>query len=144
MREKNRQVAKHCVFPMSCRAGGQKSRLDKVGCGSIWLDERSKIARRWGTRRIVKLSVKKTVSIRALWDFELLKSARRGGTKHTSRSRWYTGTSATDHFWKLRCRKSARRCGGANHVFKSKNRGSTLASKSVHDCGARHVSKSTW
>ena len=28
-------------------------------------------------------------------------------------------TSVSDHFWKLRCRKSARRC-GAKHTFKSK------------------------
>ena len=28
-------------------------------------------------------------------------------------------TSASDHFWQLRCRKSARRC-GAKHIFKSK------------------------
>ena len=28
-------------------------------------------------------------------------------------------TPASDHFWKLRCRKSARRC-GAKHIFKSK------------------------
>ena len=30
-------------------------------------------------------------------------------------------TSAPDHFWKLRCRKSARRC-GAKHICKSKFR----------------------
>ena len=30
-------------------------------------------------------------------------------------------TSASDHFWKLRCRKSARRC-GAKHISKSKCR----------------------
>ena len=28
-------------------------------------------------------------------------------------------TPLSDHFWKLRCRKSARRC-GAKHIFKSK------------------------
>ena len=28
-------------------------------------------------------------------------------------------TAASDHFWKLRCRKSARRC-GAKHIWKSK------------------------
>jgi len=28
-------------------------------------------------------------------------------------------TSASEHFWKLRCRKSARRC-GAKHISKSK------------------------
>ena len=31
----------------------------------------------------------------------------------------YKNTSALDHFWKLRCRKSARRC-GAKHISKSK------------------------
>ena len=31
----------------------------------------------------------------------------------------YKNTSASDHFWKLRCRKSARRC-GAKHISKSK------------------------
>ena len=29
------------------------------------------------------------------------------------------GTPCSDHFWKLRCRKSARRC-GAKHISKSK------------------------
>ena len=31
----------------------------------------------------------------------------------------YKNTSGSDHFWKLRCRKSARRC-GAKHISKSK------------------------
>ena len=31
----------------------------------------------------------------------------------------YKNTPASDHFWKLRCRKSARRC-GAKHISKSK------------------------
>ena len=31
----------------------------------------------------------------------------------------HQNTSASDHFWKLRCRKSARRC-GAKHISKSK------------------------
>ena len=29
-------------------------------------------------------------------------------------------TAASDHFWKLRCQKSARRC-GAKHIFPSQN-----------------------
>ena len=40
-----------------------------------------------------------------------------------ARSRFRTekvqNTSASDHFWKLRCRKSARRC-GVKHISKSK------------------------
>ena len=62
-------------------------------------------------------------------------------------------TSASDHFWKLRCRKSARRC-GAKHISKSKVlktdglgpllevQMSKKCRKSARRCGAKHVSKS--
>ena len=62
-------------------------------------------------------------------------------------------TSASDHFWKLRCRKSARRC-GAKHISKSKvlktgGLGPLLevemskkCRKSARRCGAKHISKS--
>ena len=58
-------------------------------------------------------------------------------------------TSASDDFWKLRCRKSARRC-GAKHIS-SQNVQNTPASdhfwklrcrKSARRCGAKHISKS--
>ena len=58
-------------------------------------------------------------------------------------------TRGLDHFWKLRCRKSARRC-GAKHISKSKcikhtSSGPLLAVemlKSARRCGAKHISKS--
>ena len=58
-------------------------------------------------------------------------------------------TRGSDHFWKLRCRKSARRC-GAKHISKSKctkhqGFGPLLEvemSKSARRCGAKHISKS--
>ena len=62
-------------------------------------------------------------------------------------------TSASDHFWKLRCRKSARRC-GAKHISKSKvlktgGLGPLLevemskkCRKSARRCGAKLISKS--
>ena len=59
-------------------------------------------------------------------------------------------TSCSGHFWKLRCRKSARRC-GAKHMSKSKNAQNTPASdhfwklrcrKSACRCGAKYISKS--
>ena len=58
-------------------------------------------------------------------------------------------TPTSDHFWKLWCRKSARRC-GAKHISKSKctkhtNVGPLLEvpmSKSARRCGAKHISKS--
>ena len=39
--------------------------------------------------------------------------------RSTFASKNVQNTSASDHFWKLRCRKSARRC-GAKHISKSK------------------------
>ena len=57
-------------------------------------------------------------------------------------------TPASDHFWKLRCRKSARRCGanfqvkmykthhGSDHFWKLR------CQKSARRCGAKHISKS--
>ena len=61
-------------------------------------------------------------------------------------------TPGSDHFWKLRCRKSARRCGAkmreahfqvkmyktpaSDHFWKLRCR------KSVRRCGAKHISKS--
>ena len=62
-------------------------------------------------------------------------------------------TSAPDHFWKLRCWKSARRC-GAKHISKSKCTKHTILGpllevqmskkcrKSARRCGAKHISKS--
>ena len=62
-------------------------------------------------------------------------------------------TRGSDHFWKLRCRKSARRC-GAKHLLKSKVlktdglgpllevQMSKKCRKSARCCGAKHISKS--
>ena len=55
----------------------------------------------------------------------------------------------SDHFWQLRCRKSARRCGRS--TFPSQNVQNTpwsdhfwklRCSKSACRCGAKHISKS--
>ena len=59
-------------------------------------------------------------------------------------------TPGPDHFWKLRCRKSARRC-RAKHISKSKCIQNTPCSdhfwkfrcrKSARRCDAKHISKS--
>ena len=39
--------------------------------------------------------------------------------RSTCRSEYVQNTACSDHFWKLRCRKSVRRC-GAKHMCKSK------------------------
>ena len=58
-------------------------------------------------------------------------------------------TPGSDHFWKLRCRKNARRC-GAKHISKSKCTKHAMCgpllevemSKNARRCGAKRVSKS--
>ena len=69
--------------------------------------------------------------------------------RSTFRSQNVQSTSASDRFWKLRCRKSARRC-GAKHIS-SQNAQNTPCSdhfwklrcrKSARRCGAKHISKS--
>ena len=50
------------------------------------------------------------------WDVEKVHAVV---SRSTFRSQYVQNTSASDHFWKLRSRKSARRC-GAKHISKSK------------------------
>ena len=69
--------------------------------------------------------------------------------RSTSRSQNVQSTSRSDHFWKLRCGKSARRC-GAKHISKSKcakhftsdHFWKLRCGKSACRCGAKHISKS--
>ena len=69
--------------------------------------------------------------------------------RSTFPSQTVQNTSAPDHFWKLRCRKSARRC-GAKHISKSNVQSTPFSDhfwnlrcrKSARRCGAKHISKS--
>ena len=81
------------------------------------------------------------------WDVEKVHAVV---ARSTFRSQNVQSTPCSDHFWKLRCRKSARRC-GTKHISKSKCTRHTLFSdhfwklrcrKSAHRCGAKHISKS--
>ena len=55
-------------------------------------------------------------SIFGSWDVEKVHAVV---ARSTFRSKNVQSTPFSDHFWKLRCRKSARRC-GAKHILKSK------------------------
>ena len=114
VREK-RKVAKHRVFPMICGSRGSKKR-----------GVRSQLAR-WEMknctplRRETHFNVKmyKTHQVRTTfgcWDVEKVHAVV---ARSTFRSQNVQNTPGSDHFWKLRCRKSARRC-GAKHISKSK------------------------
>ena len=118
MRSKGRKVAKHCVFPMTCGSGGSKSRLAKAACAEP-SDERWKVARRCGAKHIWKSkSVKnwRVWSTFGSWDVEKVHAVV---ARSTFRIQNVQNTSASAHFWKLRCRKSARRS-GPKHMSMSK------------------------
>ena len=116
---KGRKVAKHCVFPMICGSGGRK-------VGSLKRRVRSHLGR-WEMKnctplwREAHLEVKmyKAHQVRSTfgsWDIEKVYAIV---ARSTFPSQNVQHTSASEHFWKMRCSKSARRC-GAKHISKSK------------------------
>ena len=129
--------------------GSKSRLAKAAGCGAIWPDERWKIARCCGAKHMSKSKCTITPASEHFWKLRCRKSARRCGAKHISKSKCTKNTSFrpllevemskkctplwrstfrsqnvqstpfSDHFWKLRCQKSARRC-GAKHISKSK------------------------
>ena len=91
---------------------------------------------------------RKHLTFGALLEVEMSKKCR--PLCREARSQNYAqNTPTSEHFWKLRCRKSGRRC-GAKRVSKSKctkhtNVGAPLEvamSRSGRRCGQKHISKS--
>ena len=75
------------------------------------------------------------------WDVEKVHAVV---ARSTFRSQNVQSTPCSDHFWKLRCRKSARRC-GAKHISKSKCTKHTFGSwdvEKVHAVVARSTFRS--
>ena len=75
------------------------------------------------------------------WDVEKVHTVV---ARSTFPSQNVQSTPRSDHFWKLRCRKSARRC-GAKQISKSKcdHFWRFRCRKSARLCGAKHISKPT-
>ena len=85
----------------------------------FWKLRCRKSARRCGAKHISKSKCTKTHQLRTTfgsWDVEKVHTVV---ARSTFPSQNVQITPAPDHFWKLRCRKSARRC-GAKHISKSK------------------------
>ena len=76
-------------------------------CTALWREARLEVkcVKNWGVR-----------SSFGSWDDEKVHGVV---ARSTFRSQNVQNTPWSDHFWKLRCRKSARRC-GAKHISKSK------------------------
>ena len=114
--QKGRKVAKHYVFPMICGSRGSKSRLKRRVQSQLARWEMKNCTPLW---REAHFQIKMYKSAFRSCDVEKdRKSARR--SRSTFRSQKCKKLTVSEHFWKLRCRKSARRC-GAKHISKVKS-----------------------
>ena len=88
----------------------------------FWKLRCRKSARRCGAKHISKSTCIKHLSVGPLLEVAMSKKCTplwREDVRSTFRSQNVQSTPYSDHFWKLRCRKGARRC-GAKHISKSK------------------------
>ena len=142
---KGRKVAKHCVFPMICGSGGSKSRLAKAAgaepSGQMRDEKLHAVVARSTFRSLgplleVEMSKKCTLLWReAHFEVKIYKTPQHRSTfgswdvqkvyaivaRSTFRNQNLQNTSASEHFWKLKCSKSVRHC-GAKHISKWKSR----------------------
>ena len=90
----------------------------------------------------------KTLGVRTTFGGSDVEKMHAGVARSTFRSQNVQNTRGSDHFWRFRCRKSARRC-GTKHI-PSQNVQNTRGSdhfwrcrcgKSARRCGAKHISK---
>ena len=113
---KGRKVA--CVFPMICGSGGSKSRLAKAAGVEPSGQMRDEQVRRFGAKHISKSKCTKHTNVGAFLEVEMSKKCMSLWREAHVEVKMYK-TPCLDHFWKLRCRKSACRC-GAKHISKPK------------------------
>ena len=123
------------------------------GSDHFWKLRCRKSARRCGAKHISKSKVLKTGGPRTTFGSCDVEKVHAIVARSTFRSQNVQNTPGPDHFWKLRCQKSARRC-GAKHISKSKVlktdglgpllevQMSKKCQKSARRCGAKHISKS--
>ena len=116
---KGKKVAKHCIFPMIWGSGGSKSRLSKAAGAELAGQMRDEKLHAVVGRSIFPSQNAQTHQVRTTfgsWDVEKVHAVV---VRSTFWSQNVQNARGADHFWQLRCRKIARRC-GAKHILKSK------------------------
>ena len=123
------------------------------GSDHFWKLRCRKSARRCGAKHISKSKCTKHLSSGPLLEVAMSKKCTPLWCEAHFQVKMYKTLGGSDHFWKLRCRTSARRC-GAKHISKSKCTKHTILGpllevqmsnkclKSARRCGAKHMSKS--
>ena len=95
------------VGSLKRRVRSQLARWEMKSCTPLWREAHLEV-------KMYKAHHSRTTF--GSWDVEKVHAVV---ARSTFPSQNVQSTSASDHFWKLRCRKSARRC-GAKHISKSK------------------------
>ena len=140
------KVAKHSVFPMICGSGGSKSRRvrshlargEMKNCTPLWREahfelKMHKTPQLRSTFKVemwkkctppwreayLEVKMYKTHNVQSTFGSCDVQKVHAVVARSTFRSQNVQNTPHSEHFWKLRCSKSARRC-GAKHISKSK------------------------
>ena len=95
------------VGSLKQRVRSQLARWEMKNCTPLWREAHFQV-------KMYKTPQRRTTF--GSWDVEKVHAVV---ARSTFRSQNAQSTAASDHFWQLRCWKSARRC-GANHISKSK------------------------
>ena len=116
---KGRKVAKHCVFqwfvaPEGRKVGSLKRRVQSHL--ARWEMKNCTPLRREAHFQVKMYKIHQDRSTFGSWDVEKVHAVV---ARSTFPSQNVQNTPGSEHFWKLRCRKSARRW-GAKHISKSK------------------------
>ena len=110
---------------MICGSGGSKSRLAKAAgaepamFGPLFEVEMSKKCMPLWREAHFEVKMHKAPQLRSTFRRCAVEKVHAVVAGSTFRSQNVQNTPGSDHFWKLRCQKSARRC-GAKHILKSK------------------------
>ena len=115
------QMRDEKLHAVVARSTFRSQNVQNTSCKSdhFWKLRCRKSARRCGAKHISKSKCTKHTHARTTFGSCDVEKVHAVVARSTFRSQNVQNTSASDHFWKLRCRKSARRC-GAKHISKSK------------------------
>ena len=95
------------VGSLKRRVRSQLARWEMKNCTPLWREAH------------VQVKMRKTPQLRSTFRSRDVEKVHAVVARSTFWSQNVQNTPGSDHFWKLRCRKSARRC-GAKHISKSK------------------------
>ena len=124
---KNTRGADH-FWQLRCRKSARRcgakhisksKRAKHWGCGPLLEVQMSKKCTPLWREAHFQVKTYKTLGVRTTFGSCDVEKVHAVVARSTFPSQNVKNTRGSDHFWKLRCRKSARRC-GAKHILKSK------------------------